>query len=103
MKKLKRIADTPIPEIDQIYEMEDLNDDIKTMLKNLGRLALEGISTDDLCFPQHQLFKLCQPDESLIAFDGYGLLKILRISRKFCTETFHHFLHLTIQEWLAAH
>ena len=103
LKKLERIADTPIPEIDQIYEMEDLNDDIKTMLKNLGRLALEGLSTDDLCFPQRQLFKLCQPDESLIAFDGYGLLKILRISRKFRTETFYHFLHLTIQEWLAAH
>ena len=103
LKKLKRIADTPIPEIDQIYEMEDLNDDIKTMLKNLGQLALEGLSTDDLCFPQRQLFKLCQPDERLIAFDGYGLLKILRISRKFHPETFYHFLHLTIQEWLAAH
>ena len=103
LKKLERIADKPIPEIDQVYELEDLDEDIKTMLKNLGQLALEGLSTDDLCFPQRQLFRLCQPDESLIPFDGYGLLKILRISRKFRTETFYHFLHLTIQEWLAAH
>ena len=53
------------------------------MLKNLGQMALEGISSNDLCFPQRQLFDLCKPDESLIPFDGYGLLKILRISLKF--------------------
>ena len=103
LKKLECIADKRMPEIDQIDGLQDLNDDIKTMLKNLGRLALEGISTDDLCFPQRQLFKLCQPDESLTPFDGYGLLKILNISRRFRTETFYYFLHLTIQEWLAAH
>ena len=103
LKKLEQIADKPMPEIDQINGLQDLNDDIKTMLKNLGNLALEGISTDDLCFPQRQLFDLCQPDESLTPFDGYGLLKILNISRKFRTEKFYHFLHLTIQEWLAAH
>ena len=103
LKKLQIISQKPMPELDQIYEMQDLSDTIKTMLKNLGRLALEGISSDDLCFPQRQLLKLCEPDESLIPFDGYGLLKILRISRKFRIETFYHFLHLTIQEWLAAH
>ena len=103
LKKLKHIGDKPMPEIDQIDGLQDLNDDIKVMLKNLGQLALEGISTDDLCFPQRQLFDLCQPDESLTPFDGYGLLKILNISRKFRTEKFYHFLHLTIQEWLAAH
>lgn len=92
-----------LPEPDKVYEFQDLNDTIKTMLKNLGKLALEGISNDDLCFPQRQLFDLCEPDESLTPFDGYGLLKMLRISRKYQTETFYHFLHLTIQEWLAAH
>ena len=43
------------------------------------------------------------PDESLTPFDGYSLLKTFNISRKFRTEKFYHFLHLTIQEWLAAH
>ena len=103
LKKLQIISQKPLPELDQIYEIQDLSDTIKTMLKNLGRLALEGISSDDLCFPQRQLLNLCEPDESLIPFDGYGLLKILRISRKYRTETFYHFLHLTIQEWFAAH
>ena len=103
LKKFQRISEKQIPEIDQIYELQDLSDTIKTMLKNLGQLALEGISSDDLCFPQRQLFSLCKPDESLIPFDGYGLLKILRIMRKFQPEIFYHFLHLTIQEWLAAH
>ena len=103
LKKLQIISQEPMPEIDQIGEFQDLNDAIKTMLKNLGQLALEGICSDDLCFPQRQLFNLCEPDESLIPFDGYGLLKILRISRKYRTEIFYHFLHLTIQEWLAAH
>ena len=103
LKKLKIITEKPMPELDQIDELQDLNDPIKAMLKNLGQLALEGISSDDLCFPQRQLFDLCKPDESIIPFDGYGLLKVLKIFRKFRTETFYHFLHLTIQEWLAAH
>ena len=103
LKKFQNISEKPMPEIDQINGLQDLNDTIKTMLKNLGQMALEGISSDDLCFPQRQLFDLCKPDESLIPFDGYGLLKPLRISRKYRTETFYHFLHLTIQEWLAAH
>ena len=103
LRKLEQIADKSMSEIDQIDGLQDLNEDIKIMLKNLGLMALEGISTDELSFPQHQLFKLCKPDENFSDFDGYGLLKILRISRKFRTETFYHFLHLTIQEWLAAH
>ena len=103
LKKLQQISEKPVPGLDQISDMHDLSDTIKTMLKNLGHLALDGISGDDLCFSQHKLFNLCKPDESLIPFDGYGLLKILRISRKYQTETFYHFLHLTVQEWLAAH
>ena len=103
LKKLEVVSQKPIPELEKIDGWQDLTDPIKAMLKNLGQLALEGISSDDLCFPKHQLIKLCEPDESLILFDGYGLLKILRISLRFRTNTFYHFLHLTIQEWLAAH
>ena len=103
LKKLQIISEKLMPEIDQINGLQDLNDTIKIMLKNLGQMALKGISSDDLCFPQRQLFDLCKPDESLVPFDGYGLLKILRISLKFRQDTFYHFLHLTIQEWLAAH
>ena len=103
IRSFKRIPEKPLPEIENIEGFQDLSDEIKTVLKNLGQLALEGISSDDLCFPQRQLFNLYKPDESEFPFDGFGLLKILRISRKYRTETFYHFLHLTIQEWLAAH
>ena len=104
LKKLQTITEKPMPELDQIGELHDLNDTIKAMLKNLGQLALECISSDDLCFQQCQLFDLCKPDEDIIPFDGYGLLKILKIPRKLGTfQTFYHFLHLTIQEWFAAH
>ena len=103
LKKLEVVSQKSMPELEEIYELQDLSDAIKTMLKDLGHLALECISSDDLCFSKRKLFPLSKPDESLIPFDGYGLLKILRISRKFQTETFYHFLHLTIQEWLAAH
>ena len=103
LQSSERISEKPIPDLENIEGFQDLSDEIKTILKNLGQLALEGISSDDLCFPQRQLFNLYKPDESEIPFDGYGLLKILRISRKYRTETFYHFLHLTIQEWLAAH
>ena len=39
LKKLEQIADKPMPEIHKIDGLQDLNDDIKTMLNNLGRLA----------------------------------------------------------------
>ena len=109
LNRLQTLTEKPMPEDqidglhDQIDGLQDLNDTIKTMLKHLGHLALKSISNDDLCFPQHHLFDLCKPDESIVPFDGYGLLKILKISLKFRIETFYCFLHLTIQEWLAAH
>ena len=90
-------------ETDRYYELQNFDDVTKLTLKNLGQLALMGISSNDLCFSQQQLFEICEPDETAGPFDGFGLLKILRIFRKYRTETFYHFLHLTIQEWLAAH
>ena len=102
LKKLEIIMKKPIPELNQIDGIHNLSDPIKTTLKNLGQLALEGISNDNLCFSECQLFDLCKPDENM-SFDGYGLLKMMRISRMYRVEISYHFLHLTIQEWLAAH
>lgn len=102
-RKLQIITESTMPELDKIKELHDLDDPTKIILKKLGRLALNGISTNDLCFSQKELFEMCTPDESFVPFDGYGLLKTLRVSKKFHTETIYHFLHLTIQEWLAAY
>lgn len=90
-------------EVDRYYELQNFDDVTKLTLKNLGQLALDGISSNDLCFSQQQLFEICVPDETTGQFDGFGLLKLLRIIRRHRTETFYHFLHLTIQEWLAAY
>ena len=102
-KKLQIIADNNIPELHKIRDLQDLDDSTKTILRNLGQLALNGISTNDLCFSQNELFEMCKPDESFVQFDGYGLLKILRVQKNCYTEIAYHFLHLTIQEWLAAY
>jgi len=102
-KKLQIIADSNMPQLDKINELHDLDNPTKVILKNLGQLALNGISTNDLCFSKKELFEMCAPDESFVPFDGYGLLKALRVSKNYHTETVYHFLHLTIQEWLAAY
>ena len=101
--RLKSLIDDFKVEFDGYSELQNFDNGTKLLLKNLGRLALDGITTNDLCFSQQQLFEICEPDEKSVQFDGFGLLKVLHISRKFGTERFYHFLHLTIQEWLAAH
>ena len=71
-------------------------------LKQLGKLALNGLGTDDLCFGRGDLVETCQISTDDHHFDGFGLLKPVQISHMARSEPYYHFLHLSIQEFIAA-
>ena len=75
---------------------------ITRVLKGLGKLALEGIECGDLSFTRRRVTDACLLSEAE-EFDGFGLLKVLFVFRMHGTERSYHFLHLTIQEYLAAY
>ena len=89
-----------IPSVDGV---EDFAEPVKETLRQLGELALSGLKNDDLSFSRKELFKKCHVDETEPHFDGFGLLKPVPISLRTRIETFYHFLHLTIQEFIAAY
>ena len=81
---------------------ESFNDSIIETLQMLGELAITGLQNDDLCFSRKQLVSICNLDEQDTQFDGFGLLKPVQISFCVRTEPYYHFLHLSIQEFIAA-
>ena len=89
----------------QVVEMRRVNEvDCKVIavLDSLGKLALRGLMRNDLSFSKKQMAEVCQVDEIETQY-GFGLLKILHVFRVHGTETLFQFLHLTVQEYLAAY
>ena len=80
---------------------KSFNDSIIETLQSLGELAINGLQNDDLCFSRKQLVSTCKLDEQDVQFDGFGLLKPVQVL--FCArmEPYYHFLHLSIQEFIA--
>ena len=80
---------------------KNFNDSIIETLNFLGELAINGLQNDDLCFSRKQLVTTCKLDEQDTEFDGFGLLKPVQVSSFTRSEPYYHFLHLSIQEFIA--
>ncbi len=101
----------PIDQLDDFYKRdvfhelvkERFNVLVKETLRRLGELALTGLQKDDLCFTRKCLVETCKIDENNFQFDGFGLLKPMQVSLKARSEPHYHFLHLSIQEFIAAY
>ena len=115
LKKKKVIDDikAEIPQIDKINDFfassefndsvkKSFNDSLMDTLNKLGKLAINGLKNDDLCFSRKDLVSTCGINEEDTQFDGYGILKPIHISHCVGAEPFYHFLHLSIQEFMAA-
>ena len=116
LKKKREIEDikSEVPPIDQLedfYEKKEFHELVKERfnvlvketLQRLGELALAGLQNDDLCFNRKCLVETCKIDENDFQFDGFGLLKPMQVSLKARSEPHYHFLHLSIQEFVAAY
>ena len=91
------------PKLSGVNTVDEFDGDVNEVLENLGKLALKGLEENELSFSKDKLNKVCHIDESEVQFDGFGLLKLLYVMRRRGTETFYHFLHLTVQEYIAAY
>ena len=99
-----------IDSVDDFFSSTGFDESVKTTfgesiietLQHLGELALKGLKNDDLCFSRKLLVETCRIDEKDFQFDGFGLLKPMQVSLNARVEPYYHFLHLSIQEFIAA-
>jgi len=87
-----------------ISDLAHIPEPYHTIIKQLGKLSLESLNDNKLTFTLDEVKTAC-PDITVIpgAITGFGLLKAVQhynITTK--TMTFH-FLHFSIQEFLAAY
>ena len=93
-----------ITEPTKLPKLTDLPEPYNKIIQQLSRLSLEGLNDDKLIFTFDEIKVAC-PDITAIpgAIKGFGLLQAVEhfgLTGK--TVTFN-FLHLSIQEYLAAH
>ena len=85
----------------QIKAVSGFDDTTNRILNGLGRLAMEGLEKGDLSFTYDEVTNACGITNH--DFDGFGLLKALFVFRMHGSERNYQFLHLTVQEYLAAY
>ena len=99
---LSEPSKTNLEGLDSISTVSDFSDSETEILQGLGRLALSGLEHGDLTFTRKELTDVCHISESE-EFHGLGLLKSFFVYRKHGSERNYHFLHVTVQEYLAAY
>ena len=85
-------------------DLDNLPEPCNTVVKQLSKLALEGINSNKLIFTLQEVRTACPSIEAIEgALNGYGLLQAVQhfaLTGK--TMTFN-FVHFSIQEFLSAH
>ena len=100
----RHIAKSGCPLKNDIKHLADLPEPYNKIVKQLSKLALQALNNNQLVFTYDEIQVAC-PDILAIpeAINGFGLLQTMQhIGLTGKTITFN-FLHLTIQEYLAAH
>ena len=96
---------SPLPGV--IEHLKDIPEDILSkIIQKLAKLAFDGLQNDQLVFTHNELNKMC-PEilDTPEASDGYSLLQAVKHypQKGTGTTTTYNFLHLTMQEYLAAY
>ena len=86
------------------HDLANLPEPYNEVVKQLSKLSLEALNDNRLTFTLDEI-KSAIPEIVDIpgAINGFGLLQAVRHSNSYETTTTFHFIHLTIQEFLAAH
>ena len=92
------------PLVHNIADLVNLPDPYNTIIEKLSKLSLESLSDEKLVFTYDEITAACSEIETVPeAINGLGLLQAVQHfgpSGKIMTL---HFIHFTIQEFLAAH
>ena len=93
-----------ITEFTEFPKLTDLPEPCDRIIQQLSRLSLEALSDNKLIFTLNEIKSAC-PDITVTpgAINGYGLLQSIQHYGLIGTTMTFHFLHFSIQEYLAAH
>ena len=89
-----------------IYHIKDMPENIKQILHKLSKLAYVGLMRNQLVFTYDDLKNVCpEVYDKSEAVNGFGLLQAVKHypQKGVGTTTSFNFLHLTMQEYLAAY
>ena len=86
-----------------LMDLNDLPDRVIESLNNLGELSYCGIRDKKLHYTQHEVEKYCKLHRSVpLDYDGMGLLQVENDLLNRDSYKTYHFIHKTVQEFLAA-
>ena len=88
-----------------ITHINDLPEPYRTFLQQLSKLCLHALNNNQLIFTLDQIKQWCPQVESILgALNAFGLLQAIEHVSTFqtTTTTIIYFLHLSVQEFLAA-
>ena len=93
-----------INELIKLPKLTDLTEPCNKVILGLSQLSLEALNDNKLIFTLDEIKTVC-PDITDIpgAINGFGLLQAVEHFGLIGTTTTFNFLHLSIQEYLAAH
>ena len=93
-----------VNELIKVPKLTDLPEPCNKVILGLSRLSLEALNDNKLVFTLDEIKSVC-PDITDIpgAINGFGLLQAIEHFGLIGTTTTFNFLHLSIQEYLAAH
>jgi len=88
-----------------VKKIADLPETIYQFLRKLSKLAFSGLQRNQLVFSYDEIMKICpEINKTPEAFNGFGLLQAVQhyAQKGAGKTTSFNFLHLTLQEFLAA-
>lgn len=91
------------PPIQHLQSIDKLPSGIKSKYWSLCKLAMLGINNRQLMFTEEEISKSYPGEQIPKEYDGLGLLHITHHTMLAGTTRTFHFIHLTTQEFLAAH
>ena len=83
--------------------LKELCDTTHNLLLKLCDLALNGILSNDFSFERRSFRDSCDVSDKQQIFDGFGLVQFYSVESSSGPVSYCYFLHLTIQEFLAAY
>ena len=90
----------------EITDLTELPDPYNRIIQQLSKLSLEALNNNKLIFTLDEITAAC-PDCDIAAIpgaiNGFGLLQAVQHFGLFAKTMTLHFIHFTIQEFLAAH
>ena len=85
----------------EINDLNSLSKPYRKVINNLSEFAFKALGNDQLVFTLAEIKKMC-PDIDKYR-NGFGLLQAVECIGMTCTHLSFNFIHLSMQEYLAAH